>query len=726
MKKTTFKVEGMHCASCALNIEHDIGKLPGVKKVMVNYAMKTANVEHDETKADLPEFSQAVKDAGYQVEEEAPTHTMPDGMVMSGDEHDHNKITEKKDIVESRKRFLISLILTLPFLPIMLGYTYPGNLQGLTVNNLIQLILGTIIVFGPGMYFHKDAWNGLKHFRANMNSLISIGILASYFFSLYQIFVVNLAPYLETAAFIATFILLGKYLEEKTKGSASAAIQKLLEIGAKEATVIKDGKEVLVPIEQLKIGDVIIVKPGSKIPADGEVASGSAHIDESALTGESLPVKKSVGEKVYAATINTDGALQIKVTTENANTVYQQIIKLVEEAQNYKAPIQKITDKVAGIFTPVVLIISILTLIVVLLITGNFEASIIRAIAVIVIACPCALGLATPTAVMVGTGKGAENGMIIKNGEALEVAHDISMVLFDKTGTLTQGKPQVTDILGEDDTLNVAVALEKNSDHPIAKAISNKQESTSKQYVITNFQNLSGNGIKGEAEGLEVMIVKPDYAKSLGVTFDSNSVIKLQGEGKTVVIVIKNKQALGIIAVADEIKPESIEAIKKLHERGIKAAMVTGDHKITAEYIAKKLNIDSIFADVLPQDKAAIVKELQAKGEKVAFVGDGINDAPALAQADLGIAIGTGTDVAIESGQIVLVKGNPVKVVEAINLSSQTFRVIKQNLFWAFFYNVILIPVAALGFLAPMYAAAAMAFSSVSVVLNSLRIKMMK
>jgi len=720
--KQRIQIEGMHCASCAVNIEDALKKTPGVKTANVNYAMKTAHIEMDEAQTSRQQLEKTIQDQGYKAVSEHAGMDMSGQDVHSG--HHDVSIDNSAEYKQAKKRFLNSLYLTVPFALFMFGLSIPGSIGSTSSTIIIGLILGTIIVFGPGMYFHKDALNGAKHFRATMNSLISVGTLAAYFLSLYQILTGSSEVYFETAAFITTFILFGKFLEEKTKGQASAAIEKLLELGVKEATVIRDGKEMTIPTDQLKINDVVLVKPGQKIPTDGEIVSGQSHIDESMLTGESIPVKKTIGALVFGATINKDSVLNVRVTKVGANTVLAQIIKLVEEAQNYKAPLQKITDKVAGIFTPSVIVIAILTIIGMIVTSHTIIEAIIRAVAVLVIACPCALGLATPTAVMVGTGKAASKGIIIKNGEALEIAHSITTVLFDKTGTLTQGKPVVTDVIGHKEALQLAASIEQYSEHPLAQAI--VQAITEKPTATTEFKNLEGNGVSGKLNSDEIIVAKPSYIAGMGIALPQAEIDNLREQGKTVVTVIKNKVYVGSIAIADDIKPDAILAIKALHNRGLKVAMVTGDHATVADYIAKKIGIDSMHAEVLPKDKASIVKKLQVAGEKVAFVGDGINDAPALAQADLGIAIGTGTDVAIESGQIVLVQGNPIKVAEAISISKKTFTTIKQNLFWAFFYNVITIPLAIFGYLNPSIAAAAMGLSSVSVVANSLRIKLQK
>lgn len=707
--KTKITIKDMHCASCAITIGKNLKKLAGVNSANVNYALGEAYVDYDPGKISEHQLHQSIIDSGYTPE-------------MSGmTESEHAQHLKVSDLLGATRRLITALIFTVPFVFFMFGLMFPGQIGFISVNNLVQIILASIVVFGPGMYFHKDAWKGLKHFQANMNSLISIGTLAAYFFSLYQILIGSGNTYFETAAFIITLILLGKYLEERSKGQASAAIKKILALGAKKATVKvgKDWQEK--DIEEIKVGYILRVKPGEKIPLDGQIINGQTHVDESMLTGESLPVNKKSGDKVYGATLNKEGAIEMRVTKISGDTVLAQMVKLVAEAQNYKAPIEKLTDKVAGIFTPTVILIAILTLLTYGLVFDLWQIGLINAIAVLVIACPCALGLATPTAVMVGTGKGASQGILIKNGEALEIAYKIKTVLFDKTGTLTKGEPRVTDIIGEENkVLGLAASLESLSEHPIGQAI---VESYKGELLnVSDFKNLEGSGVQGTIDGQKIILAKPQYFAHLKLDYNYSKIKTLQSQGKTVSLLVADNHYLGAIAIADDIKPDAITAIEKLKAMGLSVAMVTGDHQKVADYIGKKLGISQIYAEVLPEMKVTIVREIQ-KDNPVAFVGDGINDAPALAQADLGIALGTGTDIAIEAGQIVLVKGSPTKVVEAIILSQRTFKIIKQNLYWAFGYNVLAIPIAIAGLLNPMIAAGAMAFSSVSVVLNSLRIK---
>ena len=607
----------------------------------------------------------------------------------------------------------------------------------------IQAVLSTVVVIGLGWEFHIGMLRQARLKSANMDTLISIGILAAIFYSIWAM-IVGEELYFETGAVIAALILLGRYFEAKSRGQASEAIEKLLQLGAKTARLIDGNMEREVPIEAVVVGNILLVKPGEKIPVDGKIIKGDTSIDESMLTGESMPVGKHINDDVFGATININGAVHVQATKVGQDTVLAQIVKMVAEAQVKKAPIQKLADKISGIFVPIVLGIAVLTAIAWYVATGDIAQSIIPAVAVLVIACPCSLGLATPTAIMVGTGLGAKRGILIKNGEALEKGKKIDVVMFDKTGTLTEGKPKVTDIvpisvilseqseskdLDRNDILQLAGSIEKLSEHPLALAIVNAAKDKNLTLrEVHEFENLAGRGIKGRIGTDTLLVGSPRLMKKVGISTQNlqQKIEKLENQAKTIIAVSKNDKVIGIIAIADTLKEDAKEAVSKLRLAGIETSMVTGDNKRIADAIAKQLGIEKVFAEVLPQDKGDMVKLLQKEGMKVAFIGDGINDAPALAQADLGIAIGTGTDIAIEAGNIVLVKGRPLKVVEALALARITFRTIKQNMFWAFFYNVAALPLAAFGLLNPMIAAGAMAFSSVSVVGNSLRIKRQK
>ena len=716
MKTTTFGIGGMHCASCVVRNERNLKKVAGVKSATVNFATKTATVEYDEHQCHEEQLHEAVKKGGYTVMK---------------DHHEH-AAASKQEVTSAKKKAIIALVLAAP--PVILSMfsiKMPWELFGYNLSVWESALLSTIVILIVGFEFHKGMIMQLRHFSANMDTLISLGTLAALGYSYWALASGVEEVYFETGAVIAALILLGRYFEARSRGQASEAIQKLLELGAKTARVIRKGKEVEIPIEEVALGDILLVKPGEKIPVDGKVTKGAASVDESMLTGESMPVGKKPGDDMFGATINVSGAVYMKATKIGHDTVLAQIVKMVEEAQTKKAPIQRLADKISGIFVPVVIVIALATAGIWYYITGDIAKSIIPGVAVMVIACPCALGLATPTAIMVGTGIGAKNGILIKSGESLEKSKKIDVVVFDKTGTLTEGKPRVTDVVAiggnEKEVIQYAAAVERLSEHPLAQAIvrAAKERQISLKEA-KKFESIAGKGVSGRI-GKDLIVV--GNVRFIGTPLSAShnkELARLEGEAKTVIAVARNKKLLGLVAIADTLKEDAREAIQRLKEQKVQTVMITGDNQKTAEAIGKQVGIDSIFAQVLPQDKAHKVKELQEKGLKVAFVGDGINDSPALVQSDLGIAIGTGTDIAIEAGSIVLVKGHPLKVVEALNLSRITFRTIKQNLFWAFFYNVAAIPLAALGLLSPMIAAGVMAFSSVSVVGNSLRIKRKK
>jgi len=707
MKKSEFKIEGMHCASCAVKIEGSLKKLPGVKSANVNYGLAEASVEFDDSVTEM-DLHEVVQKEGYKVD------TGHSGM----HQHDGTK--------EAARKTIIAGALAVPVFVLSMFMIELGG-----VGDYIEAILATVAVLWPGMTFHTTAFKQLKRFTASMDTLISIGTLTALIFSWVNLFVGG-HLYFEAAAVITAFILLGRYFEAKSKGQASEAIKKLLEFGAKTAhLLLPDGSTKDVAIDQLKKGDLVLVKPGEKIPLDGVVKSGNSNVDESMLTGESLPVKKASADEVYGSTINQKGSLTIEITAGAGATVFDQIVRLVRDAQQKKAPIQKLADKISAIFVPVVILIAILTLVVWLLITGDVQSAIIAAVAVLVIACPCALGLATPTAIMVGTGRGAREGILIKSGEALERGKNITAILFDKTGTLTGGKPVVTDVISvsvitKERIIEIASGLESESEHPIATAVVNYAEEKKLAIEkISDFESVTGFGVQAKMDGKNLALGNVRFMKKLGVDVDAQveQIAKLEAQAKTVIVLSVSGKLAGIIAVADAVKEKAGNTVAQLKKEGLKVVMITGDNQATAKAIANELGIDAFEAEVLPDQKLEIVKKYQQAGEKVAFVGDGINDAPAITQADLGIAVGTGTDIAIESGQIVLIGGGPEKVIEAIKLACDTHRIIKQNLFWAFFYNVVGIPVAAIGLLNPIIASAAMAFSSVSVVLNSLRLR---
>ena len=605
---------------------------------------------------------------------------------------------------------------------------------GVDLAMLLELVFATIVVFYFGWRFHRMAFLQAKKMRANMDTLISLGALVSYFFSFWAVFA-GRATYFETSALIITFILLGKYFEARSTARAGEAMKKLLELGAKKARIIRDGgREEEIDIEKVRAGDVLLVKPGEKIPLDGEVIGGSSSVDESMLSGESLPLEKATGSLVYGATINQDGVLKIKVTNVGEDTVLAQIIKTVEEAQGSKAPSQRLADKISGIFVPIVIVLAVLTFLGWYFALHAATTAMINAVAVLVIACPCALGLATPAAIMVGSGRGARRGILFKSGESFEGAKDISMVVFDKTGTLTLGKPEAQLVISNqqfgytnEKILKIAGSLAKHSEHPLSKSVyAYVQEKNIVLAELENFEEIRGKGVVATCKKHKTKLLLGNVKLLEDNKFETSWAKKIIYDEKygigTRLFVAHENNVVGVIIIADELRDEAKEIIEKIKNRGLKVTMITGDNRKIAEYIAEELGIKEILSEVLPAGKAEKIKELQKRGEKIIFVGDGINDAPSLVQADLGIAMGSAQDIAKDAGQIILVQNNLRKVLEAIEISRLTFKTIKQNLFWAFGYNVVAIPLAAAGFLNPAIAAAAMAFSSVSVVANSLRI----
>ena len=728
-----YKIEGMTCSACANRVEKVTKKILGVENAVVNFATEKLSISYDADVINFGDIKAKVEKAGYKLIRE-----------------DEQKVEEKRKKLDEKGklfwRLILSLIFALPLLTITMGHMVGMPLPNIIdpmMNPLnfaiIQLVL-TIPVMIIGYKFYYIGYKNLFKLSPNMDSLIAIGTSAAFIYSLYGTYKIytgdasySMSLYYEAAVTILALITLGKYLEAISKGKTSQAIKKLMGLAPKTATIVRDGKELVIPIDEVVVGDIIIVKPGEKLPVDGEVIEGATAVDEAMLTGESIPVEKTVGSKVIGASINKTGFIKYKATKVGKDTALSQIIKLVEDAQGSKAPIAKLADIIASYFVPIVIGLAILSSIGWLIAGENGVFALTIFISVLVIACPCALGLATPTAIMVGTGKGAEYGVLIKGGEALEVTHQIDTIVFDKTGTITEGKPVVTDIItttiSEEELLSIAASSEKGSEHPLGEAIvKGAEERNIKFKEISNFKAIPGHGIQVEIEGKVILLGNKKLMTEnsieigdLGVKSD-----KLANEGKTPMYIAINNKLEGIIAVADTVKPSSKEAIENLHKMGIKVAMITGDNKKTADAIAKQVGIDIVLAEVLPEDKANEVKKIQEKGSKVAMVGDGINDAPALAQADIGIAIGTGTDVAIESANIVLMKGDLKDVATAIKLSKATIRNIKQNLFWAFGYNVLGIPVA-MGvlhifggpLLNPMIGAAAMSLSSVSVLANA-------
>ena len=729
MKTATFNIVGMHCASCVVRNERTLKKVKGVHNAAVNFGTHSATVEFDESLVSEKTLYEAVIKNGYQVltEESAQQH----------------REMIQKELHATKTRAIWALMLSVPpVILAMFAIKFPISVGGYNLSIWIQALLSTIVVLCLGREFHIGMIKQARLRSANMDTLISLGTLAAIFYSIWALLrqgfggqamaASEIHIYFETGAVIAALILLGRYFEAKSRGQASEAIEKLLQLGAKTARIIENGQEREVPVEQVAVGNILLIKPGEKIPVDGKIVKGDTSIDESMLTGESMPVGKHVTDGVFGATINLNGAIHIEATKVGQDTVLAQIVRMVAEAQVKKAPIQKLADKISGIFVPIVLGIAAATAIGWYLVTGDIAQGIIPAVAVLVIACPCSLGLATPTAIMVGTGLGAKRGILIKNGEALEKGKKVDVVVFDKTGTLTEGKPKITDAIPcttditTENLLLLSASLEKLSEHPLAQAVVNAaKEKWLAFQEVHEFENLAGRGVKGRIASDLLLVGSGRLMRDFGIATEAcqQKMEELENQAKTVIAVSRNDKIIGILAIADTLKEDAQDAVRKLRLDGIETVMITGDNRRTAEAIAKQVGIEKVFAEVLPQDKAEKVKILQRDGLKVAFVGDGINDAPALVQADLGIAIGTGTDIAIEAGNIVLVRGRPLKVVEALALARITFRTIKQNMFWAFFYNVAALPLAAFGLLNPMIAAGAMAFSSVSVVGNSLRIK---
>jgi P-type Cu+ transporter len=730
-EKAEFNLSGMTCAACATRIEKGLNKLPGVIKANVNLALETGSVQYNPSEVSIGDMIKKIDQLGY-------------GAALKEDNKesvDHRAI----EIEKQKGKFIFSAILSLPLLWAMVShfeFTSFIYLPEMFMNPWVQLALATPVQFVVGKQFYVGAYKALKNKSANMDVLVALGTSAAYFYSLYlSILSIGtnagmIEMYFETSAVLITLIVLGKLFEAKAKGRSSEAIKKLMGLQAKTAIVVREEKEIEIPIEEVVAGDIVYIKPGDKVPVDGEIIEGRSALDESMLTGESVPVDKSIGDTVIGATINKNGFLKIKATKVGKDTALAQIIKVVEEAQGSKAPIQRLADQISGIFVPIVVGIAILTFIVWFfwVSPGEFAVALEKLIAVLVIACPCALGLATPTSIMAGSGRSAEFGILFKGGEHLETTHRIDTVILDKTGTVTNGTPELTDILvepsfSEEEVLKLVGSAEKNSEHPLAQAI--VEGITDKGIQLSDsedFDAIPGFGIKAVIAGKTIFIGTRKLMKENNITINDpdNQMEALEKAGKTAMLVAINGVYAGIIAVADTIKETSKDAISRLKEMGLKVIMITGDNQQTAQYIANQVGIDHVIAEVLPEGKADEVKKLQEQGNKVAMVGDGINDAPALAVADIGMAIGTGTDVAMEAADVTLIRGDLNSIADAIYMSKKTIRNIKQNLFWAFAYNTLGVPVAALGFLAPWLAGAAMAFSSVSVVLNALRLQKVK
>ena len=727
--KIDLKITGMSCAACSAKIEKKLNKVEGVAGAAVNLTTERANIEYDSSKVKTVDLIKTVEALGYKVEK------------VEDISNDKEKEQREKEIKKLRMELITSAILSSPLIMAMLLALVHIDIAFLH-NEYFQLIIATPVQFVIGFRFYKNAYHALKAKSANMDVLIAMGTSAAYFFSIYNAF---FAPqkatgmmmkelYFEAGAVIITLILLGKYLEAVAKGKTSEAIKKLMGLQAKTARVIRNGAEEDIPVKDVEVGDIIVVRPGEKVPVDGKIIEGNSSIDESMLTGESLPVEKNVGNSVIGATINKFGTFNFEATKVGKDTALSQIVKMVEDAQGSKAPIQKIADQVSSIFVPTVIGIAFVTFLIWYLAVGNFTSAIVSAVSVLVIACPCALGLATPTAIMVGTGKGAENGILIKGGEHLEMAYKLNSVVLDKTGTITKGQPEVTDIvplgdMNKSEILKISAVSEKLSEHPLGVAIYEKGKREFGTIPSPDkFEAIPGRGILSVIGDKYIYIGtrKLMTEKGISISDTESTIVKLENEGKTAMFVAVNNQIQAIVAVADTVKEHSKEAIEDLQKMGIEIYMITGDNKRTANAIAKQVGITNVLAEVLPENKAEEVEKLKKQGKIVGMVGDGINDAPALVAADIGMAIGTGTDVAIEAADITLMRGDLRSIATAIKLSRKTMLKIKQNLFWAFIYNIIGIPFAAFGLLSPIIAGGAMAFSSVSVVINSLSLKRYK
>jgi P-type Cu+ transporter len=753
METNTLKLQGMSCASCARSVEDAIRSVPGVAEVNVNFGAEQANVRYDAKRTNLEQIQSAIVDAGY------GSYSLQDQEFIT-DETDAEKTARLREFRHLRTKVIvagtISGVLVIGSLPMMLGLPIP-LIPAWLHNSWLQLILSTPVLFWAGREFFVNAWKALKRHTATMDTLVALGTGAAYLYSVVatvfpSFFIaqgLNPDIYYEAANVIITLILLGRLLEMRARGQTSEAIRKLIGLQARDARIIRNGRELEVPIQEVQIGDIVIVRPGEKIPVDGEIVEGSSQIDESMVTGESVSVKKQPGDEVIGATINKTGSFRFRAMRVGKDTVLAQIVQLVQQAQGSKAPIQRLADQVTGWFVPVVIAIAIATFLTWFNFMGNVTLALITTVGVLIIACPCALGLATPTSVMVGTGKGAENGILIKGAESLELAHQIQTIVLDKTGTITEGKPTVTDFItkvgseNELKLLKLAASIERNSEHPLAEAVV-RYAQAQEVYLdnVQDFEAIAGSGVQGIVSNQLIQIGTQRWLTELGIETRTLQAEKnrLESLGKTVILIAVDGQLQSLMGISDALKPSSVQAVRALQQLGLEVVMLTGDNQQTANAIAQEVGIQTVIAEVRPDQKAAVIESFQtgkrgkhSKSRIVAMVGDGINDAPALAQADVGIAIGTGTDVAIAASDITLISGDLQSIVTAIQLSRATIRNIRQNLFFAFIYNTLGIPIAA-GILFPIFgwllnpivAGGAMAFSSVSVLTNALRLRNFK
>lgn len=706
-----FRITGMHCASCQTRIEKVLSKTDGVYEVNVNLATGKMRIKYDENKLDSKKIEDKVKSIGFGAELERERNIEKD------------KKLKEKEYASIKRKFILSAILTLPLFSIM--FFHMAGIRVFWDKPEIQFALATIVQFYVGYTFYVGAYKSIKSKAMNMDVLVVMGTSAAYYYSIYNWYVGHDHFYFESSAMIITLVLLGKMLELRAKSKTGEALMKLMDLAPKEVTVIVDGNTFKKSAKDVKLGDVLLIRPGENISGDGDIVQGKTTVDESMLTGESIPVDKNVGDKVYQGTLNLNGSIEVKVTTDMTETGLSKIIRMVEEAQNQKAPVQRLADKVASIFVPTVIGIAILTFLLHRVFGSDVEKSLISAVSVLVIACPCSLGLATPTAIMVGTGKAANEGILIRDAKALENAEKLTAVALDKTGTITKGKPDVVDMINikGDKGINRSIlySMEVNSEHPIAMAIVDYFHDNPPKKINGSFINIEGRGVGFKILDKNYYALSIKSIEELGIEIGAEIRENMRPEA-TYVGLVEDKELNMLVGLVDEIKEDSKESIRFLHDMGLKTVMITGDNEKVAQKIAGLAGIDKYYAEVLPEEKVLKVKELM-ETEVVGMVGDGINDAPALATADIGFAMGTGTDIAIDSGDITLVGGSLKSVARAIDVSKKTMKTIKQNLFWAFFYNVVGIPIAALGILNPMIAGAAMAFSSVSVVTNSLRLK---